>query len=148
MSGFLKNLDKIEELRDEIADLRRQINTLRKEQNKQKELIEKFLKCQRTMNEATNDWKAINIRFNNILLSPVRLVYYFEGDCAEKATGEILPSVAEMNMAAAKAGLVAGAISSQISVLQEYISQLGKQIDEKQNEIANKESQINDLIGL
>lgn len=148
MSGFLKNLDKIEELRDKIAGLRRQINRLRSVQDEQRKLIEDFGECQRSMNEARTDWNCSYKEYNNITLAPVELKDYFEGDCAKKGTGEILPSVAQMNASATKAGHVAVAISSQISALGEYISQLEKQIASLQTEIKNLESQIDGLIGL
>lgn len=116
-------------------ELRTKINEIRAIIFQQREYIASFSACQRAINEAISDWETSRDKYYDIQLSPVSLTSYFEGDCADKATGEILPTIAGMNKAASVAGNVAAAIPAQISVLQDYIKQLEEEVASLQAEL-------------
>ena len=109
------------ELENRIAGINSVIAT-------QRNYIISFSACQSVLNETISDWETSRDKYYGIQLSPVSLKSYFEGDCADKATGEILPTIAAMNKAASVAGNVAAAIPAQISVIQDYIRQLEQEV--------------------
>lgn len=120
------------ELESEIAGVNAEIAT-------QRNYITCFTACQNAINDAKTDWEECYNKYCNIQLSPVSLKSYFEGDCANKATGEILPAIAGMNKAASVAGNVVAAIPAQISKIQDYINQL----EEKR---ASLQADLNSLV--
>lgn len=116
------------ELEEKISDLQAQIREL-------KELVRDFEECKKAISEAIEEWGNSKNAYNQIQLSPVKVTSYFEGDCAEKANVNIIPTIAEINAASSAAGRVSSGIPAQVELLEEEIERLEKEVEALNKEI-------------
>lgn len=126
---ILELLRKKRELKGKINDLRAEVREL-------KHLISDFNACKKDIDEAMSNWISARTGYQNILLEPVKVTQYFEGDAAERVKSRLLPTIAAINSANVTMVSIKSGIPHQIELIEEKIEELEEQIVALEAELA------------
>ena len=126
---FLENFIEKKRIEGKIRELKSEIKEL-------KQLISEYKEYRTAIEVKTANWVLEKNSFDRIILKSVQLVSYFEGVSAENIKGRLLPTITDINSANATMISICSAIPAQITLINDRITELEKEIEGLEAELA------------